>query len=277
MSPPYVRAPESFAAFEYAGWQRAAPLYESTWAGLTRQFIEPLLAAAGVRAGTRTLDVACGPGYVVESARRRGARVIGLDFSPEMAALARTRNPGIDIHLGDAHALPFADSTFHAVVINFGVLHFSEPERALGEAARVLAPRGRCAFTVWADPDESEGARFIESVLERYANRDVGLPNGPDRYGAGGPNEARQMLERCGFRGETVSYERAYGEWLMPSPDFVFKAERYAGVRTAGLLRRQTSEALAAIKLALDEGVQRFRTERGYAIPYTALVIAAER
>jgi 2-polyprenyl-3-methyl-5-hydroxy-6-metoxy-1,4-benzoquinol methylase len=70
------------------GWERAAPRYDECWTD-TRLFVEPLLDAAGVQAGTRLLDVACGPGYVSEAAAVRGAEPLGLDVAEAMIELAR--------------------------------------------------------------------------------------------------------------------------------------------------------------------------------------------
>jgi SAM-dependent methyltransferase len=50
---------------------------------------------------------------------------------------------------GDAQQLEFADGSVDAVTMNFGILHLSEPDVALAEARRVLAPGGRFAFTAW--------------------------------------------------------------------------------------------------------------------------------
>jgi hypothetical protein len=61
-----------FAEFERAGWERAASRYEECWTD-TVLFVEALLDAAAVRAGSRLLDVSCGPGFVSEAAAARGA------------------------------------------------------------------------------------------------------------------------------------------------------------------------------------------------------------
>src|SRR5437867_2719543 len=107
-------ARESFARFEYDGWQRAADRYELAWSGLTRSFVPELLAAAGIAAGQRVLDVACGPGYVAESVRANGATPVGIDFSPVMIRLARARTPEIEFRVGDAQCLDLPDASFEA-------------------------------------------------------------------------------------------------------------------------------------------------------------------
>jgi ubiquinone/menaquinone biosynthesis C-methylase UbiE len=65
---------DPFRDFEHAGWERVAQAYADAWPGLTAQFGERLLDAAGVAEGMRVLDVASGPGVVTRAAVRRGAR-----------------------------------------------------------------------------------------------------------------------------------------------------------------------------------------------------------
>ena len=168
---------DAFWEFERAGWERAAPRYEECWTD-TGFFLEPLLDAAGVRQGTRLLDVACGPGFVSEAAAERGAEPVGLDVAAAMLAQARRRCPGLTFVEGDAHQLPFGDGSFDGVTMNFGILHLSEPETALAEARRVLVPAGRFAFTAWV-AEGNAVAEIVDGAVAAHAEP-VDLPEGPD-------------------------------------------------------------------------------------------------
>ena len=85
--------PHSFREFEHSGWQGIPQRYHQAFGELTIQSIEPLLDAAGVQNGTKVIDIATGPGYVAAAAARRGASVIGVDFSATMIAEAREEIP----------------------------------------------------------------------------------------------------------------------------------------------------------------------------------------
>jgi demethylmenaquinone methyltransferase/2-methoxy-6-polyprenyl-1,4-benzoquinol methylase len=94
----------------------------------------------GLHAGGSAVDLACGSGKLTaELARLAGptGRVVGLDFSPEMLAVARREHPSIEFVEGDALRLPFDDSTFDAATIAFGLRNLADPIRGLREMTRV--------------------------------------------------------------------------------------------------------------------------------------------
>ena len=192
--------PEAVRAFENAGWQRAAAAYEDNFAPATAPFIQPLLDAAEITAGSRVLDVACGPGHVAAVAAARGARAQGLDFSAAMVRVARAAHPDIAVTEGDAEALPYPDGAFDAIVSNFGLHHVPRPEVALGEASRVLAPGGHAAFTVWAAPEENVAWRLVFDAIARHGDRTASQAPPP-----GGsfnqPDDCLRALAAAGLRG----------------------------------------------------------------------------
>ena len=161
-----------------------------------------------------------------------------------MVAIAKRMFPEIRFRQGDAHDLPFEDGSFDRVLMNFGLLHVSHPEKACAEACRVLKRGGKFGFTVWAGPEQNPGAKIVNDAIEAYANLNVGLPEGPPKYLYGEREECRQVLERVGFDGASMSYETRTVEWHHPDAGYYFEAERNAGVRTAGILARQSPETL---------------------------------
>src|SRR5262249_50331937 len=145
------------------------------------------------------LDVACGPGHIAAAAARRGARVTGVDFSAPMLAEARRHHPDLEFNEGDAEALPLGDATMDAVTIGFGMLHFARPERALGEARRVLGPGGHLAFTVWDVPERAPLFGMVRQAVEAHGRPDVPLPPGPDFFAFSEPTTARRALADAGL------------------------------------------------------------------------------
>src|SRR6185295_18877495 len=97
---------EKFRSFELAGWQEIPAGYHDAFGSLTSQAIEPLLDAVRLKRGMTSLDIASGPGYVAAAGAKRGATVLGVDFSPAMVAHAQSLQPGVEFRDGDAEALP---------------------------------------------------------------------------------------------------------------------------------------------------------------------------
>jgi len=264
---------DAFTTFEHAGWQRVADKYDSVWSSLTRQFIPHLISAARVSRGMLVLDVACGPGYVSAAAKESGAVPTGIDFSEKMVAIAKPMFPDISFVQGDAQELPFEDASFDRVLINFGLLHVSHPEKACAEACRVLKSGSRLGFTVWAGPEKNTGAKIVNDAIQAHADLDVGLREGPPHYLFGESEECRKVLEEAGFDGTSVSYETRAVEWHLPTASYFFEAERDAGVRTAGLLARQSPEKLDQIRVAIENAMQRYARGNEFILPMTAQVV----
>jgi len=268
---------DAFTQFEHEGWERVADKYDSVWSSSTRQFIEPLLDAAEVTGGLSVLDVGCGPGYVSAAAAKRGAVPVGVDFSREMLGIATRMFPQIKFREGNAQDLAFADESFDRLLANFALLHLAAPERACAEACRVLKPGGKFGFTTWARVDENPFVKLVDDAIKAHANLNVELPPGPPYYLFESPEEFRKALERAGFDGGSMRFKVHQIEWHVPSARFVFEAELSAGVRTAGLLARQTPQALRAIQAAIDRAVRPYARDDGVAIPKTAYVVAATK
>jgi ubiquinone/menaquinone biosynthesis C-methylase UbiE len=268
---------DDFTRFEHAGWERVADKYDSVWSSLTRQFVPQVISAAQVSSGMSVLDVACGPGYVSAAVKQLGAVPTGIDFSEKMIAIAKEMLPDVSFLQGDAQDLPFESASFDRVLINFGLLHVSQPRKASAEACRVLKRGGRLGFTVWAGPDESPGARIVNDAIEAHADLDVGVPEGPPRYLYGEREECRKVLEQAGFDGSSMSYETHMVHWHLPTASYFFEAERDSGVRTAGLLARQSPNRLSAIRIAIEDGVRQYAKGNEFAVPMTAHVVVVSK
>ena len=98
-------------------------------------------------AGTRVLDLGCGPGHASGqlAARFPDLEFVGVDLSPGMIATARRRHdslPNLEFREGDAMALPFDDASFERGLTLASIKHWPDPALGLRELARVLRPYG---------------------------------------------------------------------------------------------------------------------------------------
>ncbi len=105
--------------------------------------------AVGGRGGIAALDVGCGTGFLSLELAGRGHRVTGIDFAPEMLALAKGKAADAGAHIrfehADAENLPFAAASFDLVITRHVLWTLPHPEAAIGEWIRVLRPGGRLA------------------------------------------------------------------------------------------------------------------------------------
>ncbi|MBI4664689.1 MAG: class I SAM-dependent methyltransferase [Verrucomicrobia bacterium] len=275
MQSPNAQNEELFHAFEQAGWESIPKQYDDGFGRLTSQAIEPLLDAAEVAAGTRVLDVATGPGYVAAAAASRGALVVGVDFAAAMVAEARRRHPALDFRMGDAEELPFPNDAFDAVVMNFGMLHLARPDQAIAEARRVLRPGGRFAFTVWANPEHTIGFGIVLNAVRAHGNMDVPLPAGPPFFRFSDTDECVRTLLEIGFAQPSVT--RIQQIWRLDSPDALYEIMSRGTVRTAGLLRAQTPDALSAIRGAVRNATASLQNGDAFELPMPAVLASARR
>jgi ubiquinone/menaquinone biosynthesis C-methylase UbiE len=158
--------------------------------GNTLQIIaEQLVESAGVRAGQRVLDVACGQGNAALAAARRFADSTGIDYVTDLLAQGRARADAehLDVEFteADAEALPFPEASFDAVLSTVGVMFAPDQQRAADELARVTRPGGTVALASWT-PASLVGDLF--RVIGRYAPPPAGVRppmqwGDPDRLG----------------------------------------------------------------------------------------------
>ncbi len=261
----------TFKEFELAGWQTVADGYHDYFGPLTQQTISHLCSAIEPLNDAKVLDVATGPGYVAQELHSRGASVTGIDFSSVMIERARRLFSEIEFEVDDAENLSFADETFDAVTMNFGILHFDKPESALAEAYRVLRPTGRFAFSVWSTADQSLGFKVVLDAVEAKGDSKVNLPVGPPFFRFSQEEESRRVMTEAGF--SNVVIERIPMMWVLRSSLDVFNAFFLGTPRTGGLLRAQTESTLEDIKKELAQSTEQFSAGDHLKIPMVSLVV----
>ena len=231
------------------GWGRkAADFATLSEPGNCREYVA-LHHRLGVDAGDRLLDVACGSGLAIELARIRGATGSGLDASPRLVAVARDRNPGCDIRVGDMHALPWDEASFD-VVTSFRGIWGTTPD-AVAELRRVLRPGGRAGITVWGHIKVSPGAWALAPFRLAAPPK---VDNQAAMVSLGRPGAGERLLAAHGFADiERIQVPFA---WEFADPQLYARALAASGPAYEAI--QQVGEAefhRAAVELA--EGRQR--------------------
>jgi demethylmenaquinone methyltransferase/2-methoxy-6-polyprenyl-1,4-benzoquinol methylase len=175
--PPAAAAPDSGTLPEQqveAMFDRIARVYDRMnsvmTAGMHHRWRERTVQLSSVGPGDSALDVATGTGdLAVELARHVGpeGRVVGMDFSEQMLALARAKAPELTFEAGTALDLSYADDEFDAATVGFGARNFSDLGRGLGEMARVVRPGGRVAVLEITTPQKPPLSWFFRVWFDR--------------------------------------------------------------------------------------------------------------
>ncbi len=179
--------------------------------------------AAGVTDGDEVLDVACGSGNATIPAALTGAKVTGLDLTPELLESGResAAQAGVEIDWveGDAEQLPFEAESFDAVISVFGCMFAPDHRATAAQLARVLRPGGRMAVCAWT-PDGNIG-QFFMTVAKH-------MPPPPEGFQPpilwGTEAHARELFDGTGME---LEFNQAVVEFVADSAqEFLAEYER---------------------------------------------------
>lgn len=158
---------------EYDDWWRGSGLFADRDRPAWNEEVEALCSAIASLEPARTLDVACGTGFLTRHLR---GDVVGLDQSESMLEVARRQAPSATFVRGDAVSLPFDDGAFERVFTGhfYGHLEPPESQEFLGEARRVArelvivdsAVQPDVPREEWQERTLNDGSRW--QVFKRY-------------------------------------------------------------------------------------------------------------
>lgn len=252
----------------------AAEAYEADFVpAFFAQWAPSLCDAAGVVAGQRVLDVACGTGIV---ARRAAdlvgpANVVGVDLNEAMLTVARRVRPDIDWRQGDVAALPFPDGSFDAVVCQMALMFFPDRAAAIREMGRVTSVGGSVAVLVPSNLDEQPAYGPVVDMAARYA--------GPEArsllstyFTCGDVDQLVGLFDQAGLH---VTDTRAqHGTLRYPSVDAAMATE----VNSTPLGERITSDVYEQLLTGAREVLVPFTSGDGsLEAPFECSIVAARR
>lgn len=241
-----------------------------------------LVDALDVRPGDRLVEFAAGPGAMAA----RWSELVGpsgtvllSDISPEMLAAATRRAAPLDnvsVGLLDLAGIDLPDGAADVALCRCGLMFVPEPERALRELHRVLAPGGRLGVMTWAGLEHNPWvstigiAAMVEGVLTG------GPPVGPgELFSLSDPDVLTSLAAEAGFTSVNVT-DADFSFRARDVDDHIDFVEKLAAP-LAKAFRAATPEQVAAVRRTVAESAGPYTTDSGVAFPARALLLTTTR
>lgn len=248
-----------------------------------RHLTPHLLAAAGLRADSRVLDIGCGTGGTSLAAARTAVEgaVLGVDLSGQMLGAAREQAAAaglaqVTFAQADAQVHRFEPGAFDTAISRFGVMFFADPEAAFANIAGALRPGGRLAFLCWRSLAENAYLTVPFAAVGPYVQPpSLGGPGEPGPFSLEDPDRIRTLLDGAGFDAITVD---AVDEplWLGSDLDGVM-----ASLLEMPLIRTMLEEAgegaRAEATTALRDAMAAHQGQDGVTLGSAAWLVTARR
>jgi SAM-dependent methyltransferase len=264
-------------------WEGAAPGWAG-WEATIPSWMEPatetMLTMAGVDAGARVLDLACGAGsQTLRAARWVGAQghVVASDIAEAMLHHVRENVraaalTNVTTLAGAAEDLYVAAESFDAVICRLGLMLFVAPAQALATVRRALRPGGKIAAVVFTTPAANPFMAMPMQILLRHAGKTPPTPGQPGIFALGAPGVLERLLTDSGF--VDVEQHILALPLRLPSP-----AQALAMMQEAfGAYRAVVSDYPQAVQVAawaeVAETLKTFESPAGLVAPAEVLVAA---
>ena len=229
-------------------------------------FAASLVEKAGIGAGTRVLDVACGTGAASRAAARAGGEVVGVDLGEPTLAVARSfpaeeGTTAIDYRQGDATALPVEDDAFDVAMCQQGLQFFPEKEAALREMRRALVAGGRLAVATWVEPQRQAFGPLAEALEKHLGAEAGGQMRSPFSFPAA---ELERVVRDAGFSDVDLHEEEIECTFAAAPSDFARRT--IAAGPLAPLFFAQPEEKQQAVAQDVEEALAPHAVEGGGAV-----------
>jgi demethylmenaquinone methyltransferase / 2-methoxy-6-polyprenyl-1,4-benzoquinol methylase len=151
--------------------------------GQDRRWRRRVLRVVNPAPGERVLDLAAGTGTSSVPFQKAGAYVVPTDFSIGMLQVGKKNLPDLPFTAGDGTQLPYADDTFDAVTISFGLRNIVDPVAGLREMRRVTKPGGRIVVCEFSHPTNGLFKKvYLEYLMKALPAVATAASSSPDAY-----------------------------------------------------------------------------------------------
>ncbi len=263
-------------------WESAAEAWHR-WGPTLAQWLGPateiMLEMAGVRTGSRVLDIAAGAGeQTLAAARRVGSSgyVLATDISASiLECAARDAHAAgctaVETRVMDGEDLSeLAADSFDAVISRVGLIYFPDQQKALTGMRRVLKPRGKIGAIVYSTAENNRFFSTPISIIRRRANLAPPLPGQPGPFSLGAPGALAAAYENAGFREVETRVISAPLRLPSAAECVRFERESFGALHQmmAGLSEKEREETWQEI----EQELQQFEEPAGFIGPCEMVV-----
>ncbi len=257
----------------------AAEKWKAKSAALGNAVTEALVEYSRPLPGMRVLDLASGTGEPGISLAQRvcpQGSVTAVDQSSELLDIAseRARNKKLlnfTTHQADAHQLPFTGQTFDLATCRFGVMFFTDAQRALAELRRVLKPAARACFAAWG-PMEQPYWQTTMKIVHGHVGGAMFPPGGSDLFRFSAAGSLSAALSAAGFHEVDESTRNLPWAWPGDAEE-VFEYACAVAAPFRPMLERVPAEDWPAVRAEAKAAIERYRV--GDEIRFGANVVLA--
>ncbi|GAB4506938.1 MAG: methyltransferase domain-containing protein [Sulfuricaulis sp.] len=258
---------------QHKSWTLVAPGWGKHDA-LMRAWAQPvtdrMIALAGIRAGSRVLDIACGAGEPALSVAERvgpTGSVLATDFVEEMIGFARSKAQArslsnVEFRCVDGEVIDGMKDSFDAVTMRWGLMFMPDPVKCMHCANSALKPGGKAVISVWTEAANNPFVTVPLGVLKRHMDIPTPPPGVPGIFALASPDRLRGIFAEAGFHDVTIE------QMQIPMADFPTGAEYDVFIRelagpVASLFVQLPAETQERVKKEIAQDAEKFSSKPG--------------
>jgi ubiquinone/menaquinone biosynthesis C-methylase UbiE len=267
--------PDAFKAQQRQMWNNAAAGWQTWWETIERgaqKVSDKIIQLAEVKPGDKVLDIATGIGEPAVTAASRvkpNGKVVAIDISPQMLAIAKTRakSLGLDgimeFREADGEKIDLIDQTakFDAILSRFGLMFFPNLPSVLVKIRYLLITNGRLAAAVWSTPSKVPLIDLAFASVRKQINAPAPPPGTPGPFALADIEALKQLFSQAGFKDIKVDTFQITFEF--DSPESYTKHIQQAATRIHEMLANHAEEVKKQTWDSITEAVWQYADSHG--------------
>lgn len=259
-------------------WNNVAPSYHTGWAGAGKgpfRSTKELVKAADIKKDDFVLDLACGTGAVVKEASQfigPEGMLVGIDFAKGPLAIARPENPVCNFAEMDAEHIGLK-AKFDAVLCQYALMFFPEPEKVLSNVKLLLKRGGRLAVAVHGTP---EGVPYFSTMMEPILKQipDIRPAGAPNAHRFGKKEDLERAISAAGFSDVSIRkfvFEYEVGSFAEYWSDYM--STTAASIRSK--IEAKGAQVMEEIRKEAEERSRKYTESGSLTFPWDVIVATA--